>query len=81
MIQHVLDAAPDIHTVIERAFPDPDNEILAVRLVSTCRPVKEFMGVVSDGKAVRFVEHVFYRFEAGKIREGWSVFDAPKAVD
>lgn len=33
-----------------------------------------------ESQRVTFYEHVFYRFEAGKIRRVWSLVDLPKAA-
>lgn len=48
---------------------------LAAQLDFDCTPRGELFGLAVNGRRVRFSEHVFYRFENGRIREVRSVID------
>ena len=48
---------------------------LAAQLDFDCHPRGEIFGLAVNGRRVRFSEHVFYRFEEGRIREVRSVID------
>lgn len=66
-------AIPDLHfaarlLVVEAPW-------LAAQLDFDCTPRGELFGVAVNGRRVRFSEHVFYRFENGRIREVRSVID------
>ena len=64
---------PDLRFTIGLLAADPP--LIAARLDFDCRPAGEFLGLPVNGRRVRFSENVFYRFEAGKIVEVWSVLD------
>ncbi|AXA66578.1 ester cyclase [Pseudomonas oryzihabitans] len=66
-------AIPDLHftahlLVVEAPW-------LAAQLGFDCTPRGELFGLAVNGRRVRFSEHVFYRFENGRIREVRSVID------
>lgn len=66
-------AIPDLHftahlLVVEAPW-------LAAQLDFDCTPRGELFGLAVNGRRVRFSEHVFYRFENGRIREVRSVID------
>lgn len=48
---------------------------VACRINFACTPVREMMGLAPTGRKIQFSEHVFYRFEDGKIKEVWSLID------
>ncbi|MCD4865309.1 ester cyclase [Pseudomonas sp. PLB05] len=48
---------------------------LGARLDFDCTPWGKLFGLAVNGRQVRFSEHVFYRFENGRIREVRSVID------
>ncbi|GHD20064.1 ester cyclase [Tianweitania populi] len=52
-----------------------EGSTIAARLRFNCTPRAEFLGLPVNGQRVSFCENVFYRFEAGKIHEVWSVID------
>lgn len=67
-------AIPDLHfaarlLVVEAPW-------LAAQLDFDCTPRGELFGLAVNGRRVRFSEHVFYRFENGRIREMRSVIDS-----
>jgi predicted ester cyclase len=48
---------------------------VACRLVFRCTPRDEFLGFTPDGEPLEFAEHVFYRFDDGRIAAVWSLID------
>jgi SnoaL-like polyketide cyclase len=48
---------------------------VACRLVFDCTPQREFLGFIPDGRRLAFAEHVFYRFDGGRIAAVWSLID------
>lgn len=64
---------PDLHFTAEWLACEPP--LLAARLVFTCTPRGRFMGLEVNGRTVTFREHVFYRWQAGRIVEVQSVID------
>lgn len=64
---------PDLHYAIERLVTD--DEQVACRIRFDCTPAAEFRGIPPTGRAISFVEHVFYRYADGKIAEMWSLID------
>ena len=65
-------------------FPDLRFEVgllvvdaahVAARLDFRVTPVRPFRGFAPNGRAVAFSEHVFYRYEAGRIARVWSLID------
>jgi predicted ester cyclase len=70
---------PDLTYVIEGLVVQDDQ--VACRIRFDCTPVTDFRGLPTAGKAVSFAEHVFYRYEGGKIAEIWSVIDTDAIRD
>lgn len=64
---------PDLHFNILLLISDPPH--IASRLVFDCTPTGDFLGLPVNGRRVSFAENVFYEFQAGKIRQVWSVID------
>nr|WP_090280827.1 ester cyclase [Mycolicibacterium komanii]CRL77032.1 SnoaL-like polyketide cyclase [Mycolicibacterium komanii] len=52
-----------------------DDRMVACRLYFRCTPRQTFLGIEPTGARVSFAEHVFYRFEAQRIVEVWSLID------
>lgn len=52
-----------------------DDRFVACRLYFRCTPQRTFLGIEPTGAQVSFAEHVFYRFEAQRIVEVWSLID------
>ena len=48
---------------------------IACRIMFRCAPRGPFVGFVADGRRLEFAEHVFYRFDAGRIVEVSSLID------
>lgn len=66
-------AIPDLQFVARLLVVEPPW--LAAQLDSDCHPRDELFGLAVNGRRIRFSEHVFYRFEEGRIREVRSVID------
>jgi len=73
MLVRDFEQIPDLHFDIRLLVCDPPH--VAARLFFDCTPRGTFLGLDVNGKRVSFAENVFYRFEAGKIAEVWSVID------
>ena len=48
---------------------------MACRLDFRCTPQHTFLAIQPTGAPVAFAEHVFYRFEAQRIVQVWSLID------
>jgi len=66
-------AIPDLQFVARLLVVEPPW--LAAQLDFDCTPHGELFGLAVNGRRVRFSEHVFYRFDAGRIREVRSLVD------
>jgi predicted ester cyclase len=71
--------AADIAAVPDLVF-DPhivvvSGDRVACRLVFRCTPREEFLGFAPNGERISFAEHVFYRFEDGRIAAVSSLID------
>ena len=73
MLEADFRTIPDLAFVIELLAVDAPY--VAARLRFDCSPRGAFLGLPVNGRRVVFAENVFYRFEAGKIVEVWSVID------
>lgn len=73
MLQGDCATIPDLRFEIALLACDPP--LVAARLAFDCHPVGAFLGLPVDGRRVAFTESVFYRVEAGRIREVWSIID------
>lgn len=58
-------AIPDLRFEIDLLVVD--GGLLAARLLFDCSPSGPFLGLDTDGRRVRFSEHVFYRFTDERI--------------
>ncbi|GLY39783.1 ester cyclase [Amycolatopsis sp. NBRC 101858] len=70
---------PDLAYVIEGLVVQGNQ--VACRIRFDCTPAVDFRGLPTAGKAVSFAEHVFYRYENGKIAEIWSLIDTDAIRD
>lgn len=75
LIDKGISALPDLQFDILESVADQDTQRIFVRLEHHCTPVKEFAGLVPNGKATKFVEHTIFQFEDGKISRMWSIVD------
>ncbi|WP_117195702.1 ester cyclase [Rhizobium terrae] len=73
MLIEDLEQIPDLHFSIQLLVCEPPH--VAARLAFDCTPKDTFLGLGVNGRRVSFAENVFYRFQAGKIVEVWSIID------
>ena len=73
MLQADTDAIPDLQFIPEVLVSD--GNVVACRLFFQCTPQHEFLGFEPSGQRVSFAEHVFYRFDGGRIAAVWSLID------
>jgi predicted ester cyclase len=66
-------AAPDL--VYDPHIVVVSGDRVACRLVFRCTPRDRFLGFAPNGERLGFAEHVFYRFEAGRIAAVSSLID------
>jgi predicted ester cyclase len=64
---------PDLAYTVDLLVVRGDH--VACRLWFDCTPRAAFHGIEPDGRRVAFAEHAFYRFEAGRIAQVWSLID------
>ena len=69
------DLTYDAHLLVASA------DEVACRLVFDCTPQREFLGFTPDGGRLAFAEHVFYRFDGGRITAVWSLIDRAAIAD
>jgi predicted ester cyclase len=65
---------PDLHWEIQELFVDGDH--LAVRLLNTGTPVKEWLGVAPSGASFEIVEFAVYHIRDGRFVHMTNVHDA-----
>ncbi|SKB41561.1 MULTISPECIES: ester cyclase [Luteibacter] len=73
MLERDVRDIPDLRFDIAFVMAEPPH--IACRLRFDVTPAGRFMGVAVDGRRIAFNENVFYRFEAGRIVDVWSVID------
>ncbi|MDF2979505.1 MAG: ester cyclase [Actinomycetospora sp.] len=66
-------AAPDL--VFDPHIVVVSGDRVACRLVFRCTPRDAFLGFAPDGEQLHFAEHVFYRFDDGRIAAVSSLID------
>ncbi|MFD6155516.1 ester cyclase [Nocardia sp. NPDC060256] len=59
-----IEAVPDLHWELDEMLIDRDR--LAVRVINTGTPVKEWLGVPPSGASFRIVEYAIYRVRDGR---------------
>jgi predicted ester cyclase len=73
MLESDTRVIPDLEFVPEILLAD--GQVVSCRLFFQCTPQHEFLGFEPTGQRVSFAEHVFYRFDGGRIREVYSLID------
>jgi steroid delta-isomerase-like uncharacterized protein len=73
MLEADTEATPDLQFVAQILLADAG--VVACRLFFECTPRQTFLGLEPTGQQVSFAEHVFYRFDDGRIAEVWSLID------
>jgi predicted ester cyclase len=67
----VPDLVYDAHVLVAA------GDRVGCRLVFECTPERELLGFPPTGARIRFAEHVFYRYQDGRIAEVDSLIDRP----
>lgn len=73
MLESDTHAIPDLEFVAEILLAE--GHVVSCRLFFQCTPQHEFLGFEPTGQRVSFAEHVFYRFDGGRIGEVHSLVD------
>jgi predicted ester cyclase len=73
MLERDFAEIPDLTFNIELMVCE--SSFIASRLRFDCRPKGLFLGLAVNGKRVTFAENVFYRLQAERIAEVWSIID------
>lgn len=73
MLEEDVRRIPDLRFAVDVLACDAAT--VAARLLFDCTPRGVFLGLAVDGRRIRFAEHVFYRFEGGRIETVWSILD------
>ncbi|KAI2616082.1 SnoaL-domain-containing protein [Hypoxylon sp. NC1633] len=79
IVEDTLSAIPDLHVDIHTLVADEEKQRLAVWLDFTGTPVRDYAGLIANGRSVHFTEHATYQFVNGKIQRIWGVMDFDKA--
>jgi predicted ester cyclase len=73
MLEADVQATPDLQFSPEILLADGD--VVSCRLFFRCTPQRALLGIAATGARISFAEHVFYRFDRGRIAEVWSLID------
>ncbi|KAI0173582.1 SnoaL-domain-containing protein [Hypoxylon sp. FL1284] len=79
VVEDTLAAIPDLHVRIHTLVADAPSQRVAVWLEFAGTPVRDYAGLVADGRPVEFVEHATYQYRGGKIQRIWGVMDLEAA--
>ncbi|KAI1138208.1 SnoaL-domain-containing protein [Hypoxylon sp. FL0543] len=74
-----LAAIPDVQVKIETIVADEESQRVAVLLKFSGTPIKEYDGLVANGRPVLYTEHATYQFLDGKIQRIWGARDLNEA--
>ncbi|MEV5807255.1 ester cyclase [Streptomyces parvulus] len=73
-LHSITDAVPDFHWETQEIAINGDS--LAVRLLNTGTPAKEWLGAAPTGKPIEIVEYAIYRVRDGKFLHMSAIHDA-----
>jgi predicted ester cyclase len=73
MLERDVAEIPDLRFDIDMMTVEASQ--IAARLWFDCTPRGSFLGLAVNGRKIRFAEHAFYAFRAGRIERVWSVLD------
>ena len=65
--KHDIDAVPDLHWEIQELLFDRDR--IAVRVINTGTPAKEWLGVPPSGASFKIVEYAIYKVSNGRFTQ------------
>lgn len=73
-LHSITDAVPDFHWETQEIAINGDS--LAVRLLNTGTPTKEWLGAAPTGRPIEIVEYAIYRVRDGKFLHMSAIHDA-----
>jgi predicted ester cyclase len=74
----IVDAVPDFHWEVQEILVDGDR--LAVRLLNSGTPVKEWNGLAPTGASFEVAEHAIYRVAEGRFVEMMNLHDSEEVA-
>lgn len=75
LITRGTDPVPDTVFHIDMLVVDDDKQTVAARLMIRGTPIDEFLGLKPNGKEIELLEHAFYVFEDGRVKEVKTILD------
>ncbi|WP_340162775.1 ester cyclase [Falsochrobactrum tianjinense] len=73
MLEGDFCAIPDLCFTIQLLVSEPP--FVSCRLWFDCTPKGELFDLPVNGRKIQFAENVFYKFQAGRIAQVWSIID------
>lgn len=73
-MKHSIDAVPNLHWEVKELLLDRDR--IAVRVVNTGTPVKEWLGVAPTGASFEIVEYAIYKVGNGRFVQMTNLHDS-----
>ncbi|MFE9889288.1 ester cyclase [Streptomyces scopuliridis] len=74
VLKGIVEAVPDFHWDVKEILFDRDG--IAVRVINTGTPVKEWLGVPPSGASFEIVEYVIYKVGNGRFAEMTNLHDS-----
>ncbi|MFE3144356.1 ester cyclase [Streptomyces scopuliridis] len=74
VLKGIVEAVPDFHWDVKEILFDRDG--IAVRVINTGTPVKEWLGVPPSGASFEIVEYVIYKVSNGRFVEMTNLHDS-----
>jgi predicted ester cyclase len=74
----IIDAVPDFHWEVQEILVDGDR--LAVRLLNSGTPAKEWNGIAPTGRSFQVAEHAIYRVADGRFVEMMNLHDSAEVA-
>ncbi|WP_326615444.1 ester cyclase (plasmid) [Streptomyces scopuliridis] len=74
VLKGIVEAVPDFHWDVKEILFDRDG--IAVRVINTGTPVKEWLGVPPSGASFEIVEYVIYKVGNGRFVEMTNLHDS-----
>ncbi|WP_326561459.1 ester cyclase [Micromonospora sp. NBC_01796] len=73
-----VEAVPDLHWEVKELLSDRDR--LAVRVINTGTPVKEWLGVPPSGASFEIVEYAIYKVSDGRFVQMTALHDSAELL-
>ena len=78
VLKGIVDAVPDIHWEVEELLFDRDA--IAVRVINTGTPTKEWLGVPPSGASFKIVEYAIYKVADGRFVQMTNLHDSSEMI-